>query len=350
MFSTYTYHQPFELESGHQLASLHLGYTSYGQLNEERNNVVWVFHALTANSDPAEWWPGLIGKDKIFDPRDYFIICVNMPGSCYGSIGPLEKNPVTGAAYFHQFPFFTIKDMVKSYQLLRKELGIQKIQIGIGGSMGGQQLLEWAATEPYLFENAIALATNAFHSAWGIAFNASQRLAIENDSTWIQNDNKAGINGMKTARAIALLSYRNYETYKQKQSEEITDKITDFKSETYQQYQGAKLALRFNAFSYYFLSRSMDSHHLGRHRKNVSAALSNISAKTLILSISSDILFPPEEQRFLSENIPNAVFQSIHSSYGHDGFLLEFEQIEKAIIQFLNREHIQQNKFQNVIK
>ena len=349
MFSTYTYHQPFELESGHQLASLHLGYTSYGQLNEERNNVVWVFHALTANSDPAEWWPGLIGKDKVFDPRHYFIICVNMPGSCYGSISPLDKNPDTDASYFHQFPFFTIKDMVKSYQLLRKELGIQKIQIGIGGSMGGQQLLEWAATEPHLFENVIALATNAFHSAWGIAFNASQRLAIENDSTWKQNDSKAGINGMKTARSIALLSYRNYETYQRSQTEVLSDKISGFKSETYQQYQGEKLALRFNAFSYYFLSRSMDSHHLGRHRNSAEAALNNIQANTLILSISSDILFPPEEQLFLSENIPGAVFQSIHSGYGHDGFLLEYEQIETAIIQFLNNKPIQINKLQNTI-
>ena len=350
MRSTFSYKNSFTLESGHRLPEFHLGYTSYGVLNDAKDNVVWVFHALTANSDPAEWWPGLIGNEKLFDPRDYFIICVNMPGSCYGSIHPLDNNPETKKPYYHDFPFFTIKDMVHCYQLLRKELGIQKIKIGIGGSMGGQQLLEWAIEEPSLFEHIIAVATNAFHSAWGIAFNASQRLAIETDATWKEKRPDAGIQGMKTARSIALLSYRNYETYNQSQSEADTDKTENFKSESYQRYQGEKLSTRFNAFSYYFLSKSMDSHQVGRNRNQAKAALRRITARALIISISSDLLFPEAEQRFLTENIPGARFHSIVSNYGHDGFLLEFEQIENAVIQFLNKEKIQHQQLQTTTK
>lgn len=331
----FKYEQHFALESGVVLPGFHLAYTTHGQLNAAKDNVVWVFHALTANSDPAEWWPGLIGDQKLFDPARYFIVCVNMPGSCYGSIGPLDTNPSTGRPYFHHFPFFTTRDMIRSYQLLKKELGIEKIHIGIGGSMGGQQLLEWAIEEPGVFEQIIPIATNAQHSPWGIAFNASQRLAIETDPTWKEEKQDAGINGMKTARGIALLSYRNYDTYAGTQKETTDEKVNDFKSESYQRYQGEKLAKRFNAFSYYFLSKGMDAHNVGRSRDGVINALQQVSAKTLVISISSDILFPPSEQQLLAEHIPESRYKAIGSPYGHDGFLLEYEQIEKTIREFL---------------
>jgi len=333
---TFLYKQSFKLESGIVLPQLHLAYTTYGQLNETKDNVVWVFHALTANSDAAEWWPGLVGKGKLFDPVESFIICVNMPGSCYGSTGPLDNNPETGESYYHHFPFFTTRDMIRSYQLLKESLGITKIKIGAGGSMGGQQLVEWAIEEPALFETIIPLATNAFHSPWGIGFNASQRIAIEADETWKQTNPQAGLNGMKAARSLALLSYRNYQTYQLSQSETTIDKINYFKSESYQRYQGEKLANRFNAFSYYFLSKSMDAHHVGRNRINTIAALQQIKAKALVISISSDILFPPAEQQFLAEHIPGASYKAIESDYGHDGFLLEFEQIATATREFLS--------------
>ncbi len=336
MTETFLYKQSFKLESGISLPKFHLAYTAYGQLNETKDNAVWVFHALTANSDAAEWWPGLVGEGKLFDPAESFIICVNMPGSCYGSTGPLDTNPNTAAPYYHHFPFFTTRDMIRSYQLLKESLGITKIKIGVGGSMGGQQLVEWAIEEPALFETIIPLATNAFHSPWGIGFNASQRIAIETDETWKQPNAQAGINGMKAARSLALLSYRNYQTYQLSQSETTIEKIIDFKSESYQRYQGEKLARRFNAFSYYFLSKSMDAHHVGRNRINTIAALQQIKAKTLVISISSDILFPPAEQQFLAKHIPGAVYKAIESDYGHDGFLLEFEQIATAIHEFLS--------------
>ena len=320
------------LESGYTFPEYHLAYTTYGKINAAKDDVVWIFHALTANSNAEEWWPGLVGKDKIFDPEKYFIICVNMPGSCYGSIGPLDKNAETGEIYFHDFPFFTTRDMIRAYQPLREFLGIEKIKIGIGGSMGGQQLLEWAIEEPNLFENIFPIATNARHSAWGIAFNASQRMCIEADSTWKENEPNAGMEGMKAARSIALISYRHYETYHASQNEHQIEKIENYKSESYQRYQGEKLAKRFNAFSYYLLSKGMDSHNVGRARGGIENALKRIKAKTIAIGIPTDILFPVSEQRFIAENVVGAQFKTIDSLYGHDGFLLEFEQLHQIII------------------
>lgn len=344
----YKHNRPFRLESGSTLPGLHLAYTTHGRLNKEKNNVVWIFHALTANSNASEWWPGLVGEGKLFDPSEYFIICVNIPGSCYGSIGPLDINPGTNEPYYHDFPFFTPRDMIRAYGLLKNHLGIKKINIGIGGSMGGQQLLEWAIEEPELFENIIPIATNAYHSPWAIAFNSSQRLSIEADHTWKNKNPKAGIEGMKVARGIALISYRHYHTYLLSQSEETHDKIEYFKSHSYQKYQGEKLAKRFNAFSYYFLSKSMDAHNVGRGRGDVKSALQKIKAKTLVISISSDILFPQIEQEYLSEQIPGAAYKTIHSDYGHDGFLLEFEQIERSIREFLAKGKILNRQLETI--
>lgn len=313
------------------LSNFHLGYTTLGEINAARDNVVWVFHALTANSDPSEWWPSLVGAGKLFDPTNDFIVCANMPGSCYGSIGPLNLDPQTRKPFYHDFPLFTIRDMIHCYQELQQFLGIKKIRIGIGGSMGGQQLLEWAIEDPDLFENIFPVATNAVHSAWGRAFNASQRMCIESDPTWKSETVHAGLEGMKAARSVALLSYRHYNTYHRSQKEDDHEKISDFKSESYQRYQGEKLAKRFNAFSYYFLSKSMDAHSVARGRKTTETALSAIKAKTTVIGIESDLLFPIGEQQFLAENIPGATLKIIHSLFGHDGFLLEHPQIEEFV-------------------
>lgn len=332
---TFVYRGTFELESGIVLPGFLLAYTTMGELNADKTNVLWVFHALTANSNVMEWWPGLVGIDKVIDPRKYFIICVNMPGSCYGSIGPLSTDPSV-ESYFHTFSFFTTRDMANAYKLLKDNLGIKKIAIGMGGSMGGQQLLEWAIIEPELFDVIIPIATNAKHSPWGIGFNASQRMAIVQDDTWKNKDASAGLQGMKVARSIALLSYRHYDTYHNSQTDNDADKLSNYKSETYQQYQGEKLATRFNAFSYYFLSKGMDAHNVGRKRGSVENALKQITAKTLVIGITTDILFPIQEQIFLFENIANAKLELIESPYGHDGFLTEGEKINDLILNFIN--------------
>lgn len=343
MLDTFFYKENFKLESGAVLKQYRLAYTTYGTLNNAGDNVIWIFHALTANSNPDEWWPGLVGEGKLFDPAHYFIVCVNMPGSCYGSIGPLDKMDETPGntgdkLWLHDFPFFTPRDMARAFMPLRTLLGIKKIYIGIGGSMGGQQLLEWAIQEPDLFTYILPIATNAIHSPWGIAFNATQRLCIEADPTWMDKHPGAGISGMKVARAIALISYRNYDTYQLSQAETDGNLIGPFKSESYQRYQGEKLARRFNAFSYCKLTQSMDSHNVGRGRGNVRTALKSIRAKTLVIGIENDILFPPREQQFLADNIEGASLKLISSLYGHDGFLLEYEQIEKLIRSFIGEQ------------
>ncbi len=347
MQKKFTYNQSFTLESGIVLPQYHLAYTTHGKLNDEKDNAVWIFHALTANSDPAEWWPGLIGEGKLFDPEKYFIVCVNMPGSCYGSICPLDINPTTNEIYYHDFPFFTTRDMVRAYKPLKEFLGINKIHIGIGGSMGGQQLLEWSIEEPNLFEYIFPIATNARHSPWGIAFNTSQRMAIEADATWKEKNINAGLQGMKAARAMALLSYRHYETYlsSQPHTNHFPFSAGWNGADSYQRYQGEKLAKRFNAFSYYTLSKSMDAHNVGRSRKSVVDALQLINAKTLAIGIETDILFPVSEQQFIAANILNAEYKTIHSAYGHDGFLLEFDTIGNLIIAFINKEKKANHKF-----
>jgi homoserine O-acetyltransferase/O-succinyltransferase len=275
----------------------------------------------------------------LIDPEKYFIVCVNMPGSCYGSIGPLSDNPLTRMPYYHSFPFFTTRDMIRAYQPLKDFLGIGKIKIGIGGSMGGQQLLEWAIEEPGLFEHIVPIATNAFHSPWGRAFNASQRHCIELDPTWKTDDAQAGIQGMKVARGVALISYRNQETYNYYQADTQLDSLGPYKSESYQMYQGEKLAARFNAFSYYCLSQSMDSHQVGRGRLSTVEALKKISSPTHLIGIESDLLFTEKEQIFLAENIPGSTLEMIPSSYGHDGFLLEYDAISGIVRNFLQKEN-----------
>lgn len=331
----FNHKQPFTLDSGEVVHNLRLAYTAFGNLNAKKDNVVWVFHALTANADPTDWWQGLVGRGKLIDPDRHYVVCVNMPGSCYGSFGPLDKNPLTGEPYFYKFPFFTPRDMVRAYQPLRKYLGIKKILLGIGGSMGGQQLLEWAVEEPDLFSNIVPIATSAVHSPWGKAFNTSQRMAIENDPTWGDFNLKAGLEGMKVARSIALLSYRHFNSYNSKQSDDDAEHLSGFRSETYQKYQGDKLAKRFNAFSYYALTRSMDANNLGRSRGGVVLALKQITAKTLVIGIKTDLLFPLDEQRFIAANVHGAEFTAIYSEYGHDGFLLEYEEIASEVRNFL---------------
>ncbi|MEO6915211.1 MAG: alpha/beta fold hydrolase, partial [Chitinophagaceae bacterium] len=229
MREVFHYKENFTLESGYLLSGFHLAYNTYGKLNNRKDNVVWIFHALTANSDPQGWWPGLIGENKLFDPAKNFIICVNMPGSCYGSIGPLDTDNA-GKKWFHDFPFFTTRDMIRAYQHLKYFLGISQIQVGIGGSMGGQQLLEWAVEEPALFANIFPIACNAKHSPWGIAFNATQRQCIETDPSWPLKNEQAGRQGMQAARGVALLSYRNYETYRNFQHDDDDDQMGGFKS------------------------------------------------------------------------------------------------------------------------
>jgi len=304
--------EPFQLLSGEVLRNLRIAYHTYGRLNATKDNVIWVFHALTANSNVEEWWPDLIGKGKLFDTDKYFIVCANNLGSCYG----------TQAEGIHQnMTAITIRDMTKAHQLLKRHLQIQKIGLAIGGSQGGQQALEWAITNPFDIQKLVLLACNAKHSAWGIAFNETQRMALE-----------LGEKGLDVARAIAMLSYRNYEMYSRTENQTSSSKQN---AATYQRHQGKKLRKRFDAQSYWILSKAMDSHDVGKERGSLEKALQKVQAQTLVIGISSDILFPVQEQQFLAKHIPCSTLHIIDSAYGHDGFLTEHEQIIKICTDFL---------------
>lgn len=331
---TYQHKEAFLLECGEQLASFELAYTTYGTLAPSADNVIWICHALTANSDPAEWWPGLVGPGKTYDPERYFIVCANTLGSCYGSTYAGSSNPSTGELYGKDFPLITIRDIVRAMQPLRKHLGIKRIHLATGGSVGGQQILEWAIMEPELFDHLCVIGTNAKHSPWGIAFNESQRMAMEADPTLYHHTPGHGKAGMEAARAIALLSYRNYEAYHRTQQDE-PNKLDDYRASSYQRYQGLKLSKRFDAWAYMTLSKTMDTHDLGRHRGGLEVALAQIATRTLVIGIKSDFLFPLREQKFIHENLSNSVLRVIDSPYGHDGFLIEFDQISEWVSAFL---------------
>jgi homoserine O-acetyltransferase len=322
------YRQSFTLESGQSLPELTIAYHSYGQLNANKDNVIWICHALTANSDAKDWWPGMIGDGLLFDTSKYFVVCANILGSCYGTTGPLSINPKTNKPYYDRFPFITIRDMVKAHMLLREHLGIQKIYLLTGGSIGGYQVLEWALMEKEAIENLLLLTTSAAESAWGIAVHTAQRLAIEADNTWKEMNPQAGIKGMKAARAIGMLTYRSYEILVEKQTDEDVNKLDNFKASSYINHQGDKLVKRFNAYTYWMLTKAMDSHNIARGRTTtVQEALKTIPHKTLIIGISSDVLCPVQEQIFMADNMDDATYVEINSAYGHDGFLVEIEKI-----------------------
>lgn len=330
---SYTINTPFHLENGGVLENLTVSYHTYGKLNASKNNVVWICHALTANSDAQDWWSGIVGTGKLYDPKDQFIVCANTIGSHYGTTGPLTAQ-LNQRPLLDKFPGVTIRDMVNAHVLLRKHLGIHSINTLIGASIGGQQAVEWAITEPELIEQLILIATNARHSAYGIAFNESQRLAIYADPTYGNDNPKGGLKGLITARSIALLSYRSYSGYAANQTESDNERTDDFLASSYQRYQGEKLVKRFNAYSYVLLSKAMDAHNVGRGRTSVEQALTQIRAKTLVIGIGSDVLFPVSEQQFLAEHIQHAQYEQITSDFGHDGFLLEYEQLTRCIRAF----------------
>jgi len=341
---TYIHKKRFSLESGLSLPQLEIAYHTYGTLNADKSNVIWVCHALTANSEVFDWWSGLFGENDLFNPNEHFIVCANNLGSCYGTTGPFSINPDTKQRWYSYFPHITIRDIANGLQLLKQHLGIEKIHTLIGGSQGGQIAQEWALQNKSVTDNLILIATNAQHSPWGIAFNESQRLAIKADRTYFSNSDNGGEKGLQAARSIALLSYRNYDTYKETQTD-IKPQVGNHAAASYQRYQGEKLVKRFNAYSYVRLSEAMDSHDVIRDRCfSVESALNEINADTLVIGVTTDVLFPIEEQKLLAKCIKRSVYKEIESLYGHDGFLIETKQLTKHITEFFetNNKQIKQ--------
>ena len=326
---------PFELETGHTLPELRIAYHTYGTLNAAKDNVAWVCHALTANSDVADWWPHTVETGRFLDPARHFVVCANIIGSHYGTTGPLHVNPATGRPWYKDFPPFTIRDIVRAHRLLADALGIGRIGTLVGSSVGGFQAVEWAVSESERIERLVLIATAAKASPWAIAIDETQRMAIEADTTFGQPRDDAGMKGLAAARAIGLLSYRGPEGYNLTQQDR-EERPAVHRACTYQQYQGEKLRRRYNAYSYYAILDAFDTHDAGRGRGGLEQALRSITARTLVVGITTDIIFTPAEMRSLHAMIPGSAYHEIDSPFGHDGFLVEHEQLNDILLPFMN--------------
>ena len=321
---------PFALEQGGTLTDCQVAYHSFGTLNAAGDNVVWVFHALTANSDPTDWWAGVIGAGSTIDPARHFIVCANVLGSFYGSTCPRSICPETGQPYGLDFPRFTVRDVVALHHQLRQHLGIQRVKIAIGGSFGGHQAMEFAWTAPRVVDSLVLLVTSARETAWSIAIRERQRMAMESDPSFYDNTETAGSIGIQTARAVGLLTYRTIQAYIDTQTDP-EPVLSGYRAASYVRYQGKKLLQRFHAHCYWYLAHCLDSHHMGRGRKSIEAALAQLTMPATVIGIDSDLLVPSSEQRFLAAHLPNGQYHEIASAYGHDGFLIEVDAINAIL-------------------
>ncbi len=325
--NTYTHTTPLQLESGSILPEFQLSYTCFGNPS---GPVVWVCHALTGNADPREWWPALFGPDGLYCTDTYRVVCANVLGSCYGSTGPLSNNPRTQQKYYLDFPLVSVQDNIQAFEFLASHLGITQIDTLVGASFGGQHALQWAVSNPEKIANLISIGASAVASPWQIAWNSAQRSALQSDVSFPSRSVHAGRKGLAAARSTAMLSYRSYQTFDQTQRDRDL-RESNFSADSYVRYQGHKLVQRFHAHAYYGLTRTMDTHNVGRQFTSVEAALSQIRAKTLCVYLQGDVLFPRQDQVLLERNIPNAQSLTLSTSYGHDGFLVEQHKLAQEL-------------------
>ena len=322
----------FDFEAGGSLPSLTVAYHTSPREYRKGEKVVWITHALTANSDPEDWWNSIVGPGRLFDTERYFVVCVNMLCSPYGSSGPASLNPESGRPFFFDFPKTTVRDIVRANILVRKHLGIEKIDFLLGGSIGGFQAVEWCLTEPELIERAAFIATASRVSPWVTAGMEAQRMALEADPSFREAaDLNGGAAGLACARAQALISYRHFDGYVATQAEQSEDCLFADRAASYERYQGAKLVKRFDAYSYWYLSYAVDSQNVGRGRGGVEKALSSLRLPVDVIAIDSDCLFPLKDQEIFAASIEGAAFHVVHSDFGHDGFLLEYGQLTEIL-------------------
>lgn len=334
-FSTYLYSKDFPLERGGILKGLSIAYHTYGKLNSQKDNCIWVCHALTANSDVADWWPHTVVPGGFLDPEKYFVVCANIIGSCYGTTGPLSINPDTEEPWYDSFPKLTIRDIARAHILLADHLGLDRIFSLIGSSVGGFQAIEWAVMQPNRFDSMVLIATSHFASPWTIAIDETQRMAIYADKTFGEKRADAASDGLATARAIGLLTYRGGSGYNLTQKESDHHQIPEtYRASSYQRYQGSKLVKRFDAYSYLTILDTFDTHNIARGRGDVKDILEKVDFKVLCIGITTDIVFPPEEMKFLTSLFPHSEYKEIDSRFGHDGFLVEYTLLNNLINSF----------------
>jgi len=331
---------PFTTEKGSVVKQAEVAYKTWGTLNKQRDNAVVICHALTGHAAADEWFPGIFGKGRLCDPEEHFIICINVPGSSYGTLGPWSVNPETGKPYRGDFPTISIRDMVQFQMLLLDQLEIKGIKTVIGGSMGGMQALEFSIMDKRV-QSAILIAMGMHHSPWAIGISEAQRGAIYADKNWnngFYNRNNPPSDGLSAARMMAMITYRTPENYNSKFGRNPqAGEENQFQVESYLNYQGKKLASRFDALSYVTLTKAMDTHDIARDRGSAEDVLSKIDIPVQVISITSDRLYPPSEQQELTRLLPRADYSEIESEYGHDAFLIEFEQLNNIINPFISK-------------
>jgi len=331
-----TIHQTWTTESGFDFPSVDIAWNSWGTLNENRDNVILICHALTGNSNAKDWFSGLFEPDGIIDPDKHFVLCINNLGSCYGSTGPTSVSPYSGKPYQADFPKISIRDIVGFQALLLDHLEISNIELIIGGSMGGMIALEFALIDPRI-RSVVLIATGKHHSPWAIGISHAQRQAIYADENWnrgFYNPKSIPHKGLSAARSLAMITYRSPQNYNSKFGRAINPESQTFEVESYLEYQGQKLNKRFDANSYIRLTQAMDIHDVSRNRGSFEETLTQINKPCLIIGVDSDLLYPTFEQKELAALIPNSFYKEIISPFGHDAFLIEFEQINEHLNSF----------------
>jgi homoserine O-acetyltransferase len=356
---TYTFNS-LPLQLGGQFGPVTLTYETWGTLNAAGDNAVLITHALTGNSHAhvaerpddtkVAWWNPLIGPGRFFDTSRYFVICSNILGSCYGSTGPSSLDPQTGQPYGMRFPVVTIRDMVRAQRRLLEYLGVRRIAMVAGGSIGGQQALEWAVTYPELVEKVIVVAATSALTAQAVAFSEVQRQVIMSDRRWQQGNYRPGEGldaGLAIARMLSMITYQSEESmdlrFARRAARQLdiaspggyADLGKRFDVEGYLYYQGNALVKRFDANSYLYISRAMDLYDVSEGYPSLEAALRRVRSKALFIGIWSDLLFPAARVRRLTEQVNavggDATYVELDSPHGHDAFLKEWGQMNAAL-------------------
>lgn len=347
------------LESGAKLGPITIAYETYGTLSEKKDNAILVCHALSGDAHAAGyhtpddkkpgWWDPMIGPGKALDTNQYFVVCSNTLGGCSGSTGPMSINPETGQPYGTDFPFVTIGDMVKAQYELMKYLGISQWLCVIGGSMGGMQALEWSVRYPEKTKSVIIISAPPVSEAQQIAFHAVGRHAILSDPKFADSKyypSSGPINGLAVARMLSHITYLSDDTMKEKFGRKLQnsnqfryDVNKEFSIESYLDYQGEKFVNRFDANSYLYITKAIDYFDISRGYQSLDDALSRVQAKTLVISFTSDWLYPPEKSReivfALARQKKNVSYCNIQSPYGHDSFLIDYKNMAEIVSGFL---------------
>lgn len=353
--------RPLALEGGGVLPEVTVAYETWGTLNDDASNAILVQHALTGDSHVTGgsggtytdqgWWARIVGPGKVVDTNEFFVVCANVLGGCQGTTGPSSRNPETGAAYGSAFPQITVRDIVRTQACLAEELGIARWFSVVGGSMGGMAVLEWAAMYPARVRSIAPIATNLAATPQQIAWSAVGRLAIANDphfagGDYYENEQGPGT-GLAIAREIAFIHYRSDAEWNDRFGREPLDRLDRFDSwgrfqvEAYLDHHGGKFPQRFDANSYLVLNRTMDLHDVGRGRGGAERALAKFDGPAMTVAVSTDFLYPPDQQRELAEVLNRSgnscTFHTIESVYGHDGFLVEHDKLEPLLREFLDK-------------